>query len=263
MRTSTARTGGAGRSTDLEGSPAGAARGEGGTPGVRFRDGRFRGSQAIRSPCRLPVPRTDHPAGATAGRVVMTTSGQEGSRLDTGHEPTAGRPSRPRQTELRTERLWLRPPDRTRDLADVVLACSDPDVAHFVSQFPSPFTSADAQWLFAFASTGDWTLFVIVDALTETFLGLVMVDGREGGELGYLLAPEVRGRGLMTEAVRAVVCWAHTSAGVGHLFLKTHPANVSSQRVAERAGFVKTGMLTHDPPLRGGRTESFLYEWWA
>lgn len=169
--------------------------------------------------------------------------------------------------ELRTERLRLRPPDRDRDFADMVLACSDPDVARFVYRIPSPYTVADAEALFTRASSGwadgDWKLFVIADAPTETFLGAVFVELRESGEVGYLLAPEARGRGVMAEAVRGVVSWAHECGGIRRLFLTTDPANIASQRVAERAGFVKTGILGHEPPLRGRRDQSYLYEWWA
>lgn len=110
--------------------------------------------------------------------------------------------------------------------------------------------------------SGSEKFFVIVDALTNAFLGVVFVELRDGGEVGYLLAAGARGRGVMTEAVRAVVRWAEGS-GIRRLCLTTHPANVASQRVAERAGFIKSRVLSHDPPLRGGRTESWLYEWWA
>lgn len=196
--------------------------------------------------------------------------GREDSRhLDTAQDPRPGPPYRPdRQTELRTERLRLRPADKEHDLAAVVLACADPDVARFVHFIPQPFASAEADWFFGLASAG-WAggdpmkIFSIFDLLTDRFLGCAGVELREGGEVGYMLGPDARGRGFMTETVRALVSWAHTTAGIRHLFLITHPANIASQRVAERAGFTKTGIRRHDPPLRGGRTESFFYEWWA
>lgn len=173
--------------------------------------------------------------------------------------------------ELRTERLRLRPPDRAHDLAEFLLVFSDPVVARFMYRVPSPFTNADAESFLDLATSGRRRddgdkFFVVVDALTDAFLGLVILERSEGGadgEVGYLLSPGARGRGVMTEAVRAVVDWAHEGAGMRHLFLTTDPANVASQRVAERAGFIKTGVLNHDPPLRGGRTKSFFYEWWA
>ncbi len=66
---------------------------------------------------------------------------------------------------------------------------------------------------------------MIADALTDTFLDSAFVELREGGEVGYLLAP---GAGVMAEAVRAVVHWAH-EAGIRRLFLTTDPANIASQ----------------------------------
>jgi RimJ/RimL family protein N-acetyltransferase len=199
----------------------------------------------------------------------MTSSRQETSHLGTAQNPQAL--VQYPQMQLRTERLRLRPPERANDLSDFVSTFSDPQVARFMYRVPSPFTIADAKSFLDLASSG-WRqddgdkFFVVVDALTDAFLGLVIVEPQEGGdegEIGYLLAPDARGRGVMTEAVRAVVRWAHEGAGMQHLFLTTDPANIASQHVAERAGFIKTGMLTHDPPLRGGRTESCYYEWWA
>jgi RimJ/RimL family protein N-acetyltransferase len=46
---------------------------------------------------------------------------------------------------------------------------------------------------------------------------------------------------------------------VRRLELITHPDNVASQRVAEKAGFVREGARIHDPPFRDGRRESALF----
>jgi RimJ/RimL family protein N-acetyltransferase len=60
----------------------------------------------------------------------------------------------------------------------------------------------------------------------------------------------------MAEALRHVVAWAAQERGVGGLMLTTHPDNRASQRVAEQAGFVRTGMVAHDPPFRDGCTDA-------
>jgi RimJ/RimL family protein N-acetyltransferase len=65
----------------------------------------------------------------------------------------------------------------------------------------------------------------------------------------------------MTQAVRAVVGWARAERGIGRLTLTTHPANEASQRVAERAGFVRVGTLEHEEPAyRDGTTRRALFE---
>lgn len=170
--------------------------------------------------------------------------------------------------ELRTERLRLRPPDAERDLTDIVAAASDPEMARYLPTMPSPYTVADAErWVGGRVASG-WAggeekTFVIRNGSDDTFLGVVTVRVREGGSVGYWLARSARGRGVMTEAVRAVVCWVHSSAGIQHLILTTHPDNTASQGVARRTGFVRAGTLIHDPPFRDGRRESLLFEWQA
>jgi RimJ/RimL family protein N-acetyltransferase len=89
---------------------------------------------------------------------------------------------------------------------------------------------------------------------------VVTVRLAEGGTVGYWLAPEARGRGVMTEALRAVVSWAREEHGIRRLVLTTHPDNVASQRVAERAGFVRVGLTEHAPPFRDGTAHAVLFE---
>ncbi len=47
--------------------------------------------------------------------------------------------------------------------------------------------------------------------------------------------------------------WALAEAGVLRLELTTHPENVASQRVAEKAGFVREGVLRSHMAYRDGR----------
>ena len=60
-------------------------------------------------------------------------------------------------------------------------------------------------------------------------------------EIGWRLAAEHWGRGLATEAARAVVSHTFDSLGLDSLVSFTVPANVRSRRVMEKIG------MTHDP----------------
>jgi [ribosomal protein S5]-alanine N-acetyltransferase len=166
--------------------------------------------------------------------------------------------------EIQTDRLLLRPPDLDRDLEDVVLGASDSEVPRFIVLMPSPYGIDDARTWFEDARRGwlysDVRTFVICDQRTEEFFGVVTVHLHEGGRVGYWLKRDARGQGVMTEAVRAIVGWAQDDHSISHLILTTDPANIASQRVAERAGFRRVGVAAHDPPLADGRTESILFE---
>jgi ribosomal-protein-alanine N-acetyltransferase len=63
------------------------------------------------------------------------------------------------------------------------------------------------------------------------------------GEVSYELAPAHWGRGLMAEALGAVVDFGFARLGLNRVQLTTHPENRGSARTAERAGFVAEGVL--------------------
>ena len=64
----------------------------------------------------------------------------------------------------------------------------------------------------------------------------------DGVELFYWIARDKRGSGYATELLIGAEAWAVSSLGVDRLELQIHPANESSTRVAERAGFEFVGL---------------------
>ena len=165
--------------------------------------------------------------------------------MDGGRVSVLGRPL------IRTPRLVLREPD-PRDIPQIVAGCSDPGVARYIPLIPVPYTERDArEWL----ARDDERAFAITEGGGE-LLGVVSVRPRPGGSLGYWLRAGARGHGLAAEALRAVVAWT----GRDDLFLTTHPDNVASQRVAERAGFVCVALVDHDPPFPNGRSDTLRFE---
>jgi RimJ/RimL family protein N-acetyltransferase len=88
--------------------------------------------------------------------------------------------------------------------------------------------------------------FAIVDA-EGTLLGLALAPRIEAEartvELGYLVAPEARGRGVATEALRLLTDWAFRELAAERIELRISAGNRASQRVAERCGYVREGVL--------------------
>jgi [ribosomal protein S5]-alanine N-acetyltransferase len=79
------------------------------------------------------------------------------------------------------------------------------------------------------------------------------------GSIGYWVAPEARGRGIATAALRIVSRWALRELGLPRVQLVTDPENEPSQRVAEAAGFRRDGLLRSYIELQGGRRDCVLY----
>lgn len=59
----------------------------------------------------------------------------------------------------------------------------------------------------------------------------------ETGEIGYVLLPAHRGRGLMSEAVRAMCAFGFETLQLRRIVADTGPDNEASQRVLRRNGF--------------------------
>lgn len=64
---------------------------------------------------------------------------------------------------------------------------------------------------------------------------------------------------MATTAVRLVSGWAFEKLGINRLNLITAPENLASQRVAERAGFTREGLLRAWMPTSDGRRDSVMF----
>ena len=161
-----------------------------------------------------------------------------------------------RRVELRDHDLLLRPIE-ARDAAGLVDGLDDPETVKFMLAIPSPYTTEDAQdWVERCATawrTGAAYPFAIVDSESGALLGSIEL---QGNTIGYWVARDAWGRGIATRALKLVCEWASERP----LRLTTHPDNIGSQRVAERAGFRRVGTTTHDVPIEDGTREAFLFE---
>jgi RimJ/RimL family protein N-acetyltransferase len=125
----------------------------------------------------------------------------------------------------------------------------------------------DAEWFIDHASSswegGTGATFFICEEPTTTPVGgitvhLVASDPGLAG-VGYWLERGARGRGLATSALRLVAEWSFGALGIARLHLTTLPDNVPSQRVAERTGFTREGVLRQWAQTREGRSDAVMY----
>jgi RimJ/RimL family protein N-acetyltransferase len=77
--------------------------------------------------------------------------------------------------------------------------------------------------------------------------------------IGYWLAPHARGRGVATHAVRLICRWAFEDLRLARLELTCGPDNRASQRVAERCGFTREGVLRSHIPFKGTRRDTVVF----
>jgi [ribosomal protein S5]-alanine N-acetyltransferase len=79
-------------------------------------------------------------------------------------------------------------------------------------------------------------------------------------ELGYWIAPEVWGKGLMTEAATAVVRCGFETIGLHKITTQCFVTNPASRRVIEKVGFRFVGRAEDDIWRDGKWTTHLLYE---
>jgi RimJ/RimL family protein N-acetyltransferase len=79
------------------------------------------------------------------------------------------------------------------------------------------------------------------------------------GSVGYWLLSEARGKGFATRSVQLVSRWAFGKLGMARLSLTTEPSNDRSQRVAERSGFLKEGVLRSYEDIGGRRVDCVVF----
>ena len=153
---------------------------------------------------------------------------------------------------LRTARLVLRPP-RQDDVDDVFRSSQDPESQRWLP-IPSPYTRDDAVAFIAQRiaerAEGRGLLCVVeADGRLVGSAGLHFPQSLLGPGVGYSIAPWARGRGYAAEAARALAEWA-LARGEHRVHLLADVANLPSQQVARRAGFVEEGRMRACLPYR-------------
>lgn len=151
-------------------------------------------------------------------------------------------------------------PFRAEDAPAIAAACQDPDVPRWIPIIPVPYTEVDAR-RFILLSLQAWNdgsgyEFAIVDARTDRYVGSVGIQPGSNPRrhaVGYMVAPEMRGRGIATRGLKLAVRWAFENLAVERLALWTLPGNVASQRVAEKAGFRWEGIVRNWDSGRDGQ----------
>ena len=132
--------------------------------------------------------------------------------------------------------------------------------------FPHPYTKGDAErWVAHAASMTEpqGVFAIVIDELVAGGIGVHRLDKNPGyrdtAELGYWLAGPYWGRGLMTEAVRAVTRYAFDELGLFRIEAGVFGWNVSSVRVLEKTGYSFEGRLRKQVFKDGQRVDVLLY----
>jgi len=150
------------------------------------------------------------------------------------------------------------------DAAALVRHANDRDVwRNLRDRFPHPYTDADAEgWLDWVTTTDPVTHFAIeVDGEALGGIGFTVLDDvhRRVAEIGYWVGRREWGRGLATEALRAVSAYAFAQHGLVRLQACVFAWNPASVRVLEKAGYSCEARLKHAVTKDGETTDMLIY----
>lgn len=160
---------------------------------------------------------------------------------------------------IETKRLTLRPLQDS-DAANISLFVGDRRVAENLAVVPHPYPEGAAESYIAYARAEETTATIWGIAKDDQLIGMISISPDENGRagLGYWLAPQLWGAGLMSEAVEAVVEFAR-GAGFALLSASVHQGNQGSAKVLMKNGFAYLGETeTHSIP-RGGMVSAWEY----
>jgi RimJ/RimL family protein N-acetyltransferase len=111
--------------------------------------------------------------------------------------------------------------------------------------------------------SGRGAYFAVVGAVDDQLLGACDLRLSPAdplvAEVGFLLGAHARGQGLAARAVCLLAQWGFDELGLARVELLTHPANYAAIAVAERAGFVREGLLRAYREKHGTRQDRVVF----
>lgn len=113
--------------------------------------------------------------------------------------------------------------------------------------------SEDADETFAFAITADDRVVGSIGVFRQGNIH------RQTAELGYYIAEEYWGKGLMTEAVRQICAYVFEKSDVIRIYAEPFAFNAASCRVLEKAGFQYEGTLRNNAVKNGNVIDMKMY----
>lgn len=117
----------------------------------------------------------------------------------------------------------------------------------------SAMLSADENETFAFAIT--------VDGKAVGSIGVFRLENihRQTAELGYYIAEEYWGKGIMTEAVRQICEYVFEKSDIIRIYAEPFAYNIASCRVLEKVGFQYEGTLRNNAIKNGKVIDMKMY----
>lgn len=158
---------------------------------------------------------------------------------------------------LETDRLILRPFEKT-DLEDFYEYAKSPNVGPNAGWPPHDNVEGSEKILTTLIEEDE--VLAIVWKESNKVIGSIGLhkdpvrSAQDVKMLGYVLSEDYWGKGIVTEASKAVINYAFQELGVFIISIHHYPFNQRSKRVIEKCGFTYEGTLRHASTIYNGNT---------
>ena len=137
------------------------------------------------------------------------------------------------------------------DIPPLASAINDKSVSDNTSTIPYPYTLNDAQAFFSLAQNRKQEAGYHVDWLIKNSnqviggIGLLCQDGFHSHrtELGYWVAVDYRNQGIVSASLKTLIKYIFEHLHFVRLEANTYCDNIASQKVLEKNGFLREGLL--------------------
>ena len=155
---------------------------------------------------------------------------------------------------------------RPSDAAELAKVLSDKEILDNLRDgLPYPYTEQDgAAFISAMLAADERETFAFAVTVQDKAVGSIGVfrQGnvhRRPAELGYYIAKEYRGKGMMTEAVRQICTYVFDNSDILRIYAEPFSYNAASCRVLEKAGFQYEGTLRCNAVKNGRILDMKMY----
>lgn len=159
--------------------------------------------------------------------------------------------------ELRTDRLVLRRMT-VADCYDMYEYASDPAVTRYLTWSPHPdveYTKDYLRYIANHYKLGDFYDWAVILEDEKKMIGTCGFTQfhfhHNAAEVGYVINPDYRGRGIADEAVRAVMKFGFETLGLHRIEAKYIMGNEASRRVMEKVGMTFEGVRRGEMLIKG------------
>lgn len=164
---------------------------------------------------------------------------------------------------IKTKRFTLRYPDMN-DLESFRKNINDKKISEMIPEVEYPCKIKTARQILKDAiegnKKGNKENFVIdINGLAIGAIGLTKIVGGHKAEIWSWIGKDYRGKGIMTQAHKAVVSYAFKKYHLRRIYGTLLTKNVASARMLEKVGFKKEALLRKNAKIKGKLFDEFVY----